>query len=48
MTRETWLWMRASVSLIAATAAAMRLAAQKAAPAEETPHDAPQPDAAAS
>ena len=48
MTRETWLWMRASVSLIAATAAAMRLAAQGAERAEEMPLDAPQPDAAAS
>jgi len=47
VTRETWLWMRASVSLMAATAAAMRLAAQ-AAEREEMPLDAPQPGAAAS
>ena len=47
MTRETWLWMRASVSLIAATAAAMRLAAH-AAEREAMPLDAPQPEAAAS
>jgi len=37
MNRETWLWMRASVSLMAATAAAMRLAAQNAEPGENMP-----------
>jgi hypothetical protein len=47
MTRETWLWMRASVSLIAATAAAMRVAAQ-APEREEMPLAAPQPNAALS
>jgi len=48
MTRETWLWMRASVSLIAATAARLRLAQQDADHAREAPREAPQPEAAAS
>ncbi|HYL90349.1 MAG TPA: hypothetical protein VEU32_16470 [Burkholderiales bacterium] len=47
MTRENWLWMRASVSLIAATVAAMRLAVREAESAEKTPQ-APEPDAAPS
>ena len=48
MTRETWLWMRASVSLIAATAAAMRLAVQPTERAEEMPRHVPQSNAAPS
>ena len=40
MTREQWMWMRASVALVAAAAAAMR-------PAGEAPA-APQPIGAAS
>jgi hypothetical protein len=43
MNRETWMWMRASVALMAAAAAAMKLAAHNAGPAEHTPA-LPQPD----
>jgi hypothetical protein len=41
MDRTSWLWMRASVALMAAAALAMRLAARDAQAAEA----APQPDA---
>ncbi len=37
MTRTQWLWMQASVSLMAAAAAALRLAAHNAESAEDTP-----------
>ena len=47
MNRETWMWMRASVALMAATAAAMRLAGGGTGPAEDTPA-LPEPDATAS
>ena len=44
MTKETWLWMHASVSLIAAAVAAMRRSSQQAERAEK-PLDATEPDA---
>ena len=44
MTKESWLWMQASVSLVAAAAAAMRRAAQEDEHAEE-PLEATEPDA---
>ena len=44
MTKETWLWMQASVSLIAAAASAMRRAAQEAGHAEKR-LEAPESDA---
>ena len=47
MTKETWLWMEASVSLIARAAAAMRRVAQEAELDEELP-DAPESNAAPS
>ena len=47
MTKESWLWMQASVSLIAAAAAAMRRAAQDAGHAAELP-DLPESEAAPS
>jgi hypothetical protein len=46
MNRETWLWMRASVALMAAAAAAMRLAGGTA-PAEDA-RDLQEPVVAAS
>ena len=44
MTKESWLWMQASVSLVAAAASAMRRVAQEAEHAEG-PLDASEPDA---
>jgi hypothetical protein len=41
MDRTNWLWMRASVALMAAAAMAMRLAAREA----EATEEAPEPDA---
>ena len=46
MNKEAWLWMRASVSLMAAAAAALRLVAHNE-PVDDTP-DTPEADAAAS
>ena len=43
MTKESWLWMQASVSLVAAAASAMRRDSQEPEHAE-APLDEPEPD----
>ena len=45
MTREQWLWTRASIALVAAAAAAIKHGSRFTAPAEDMPA-VPQPSAA--